>query len=250
MAINFLRIDKGIRFVPQSSPPTSPQEGDAYYDSTTNSFRVYDGSSWITVEGDDVKTASNVGTGSQVFKQKTNSDLEFRSLVAGTNINITQGANDITISSTGGGGGEANTASNVGTGSQVFKQKTGVDLEFRTLVAGTNINITQGANDITISSTGGGGGATVVTPASYPHSAANNTIILVNTSAPRTINLPAPSASANITIKDATGQAATNNITIARSGSEQIEGVGANYLIQGDWASIRLVSDGTNWFIV
>jgi hypothetical protein len=250
MARNFFRIDKGVKFAPQPSAPTSPEVGDAYYDSTLDAFRVYDGSSWITVDGGEVKTASNVGTGSQVFKQKTGANLEFRSLVAGTNISINQGANDITISSTGGGGGEANTASNVGTGSQVFKQKTGVDLEFRTLVAGTNINITQGANDITISSTGGGGGATVVTPASYPHSAANNTIILVNTSAPRTINLPAPSASANITIKDATGQAATNNITIARSGSEQIEGVGANYLIQGDWASIRLVSDGTNWFIV
>ena len=34
----------------------------------------------------------------------------------------------------GGGGGEVNTASNVGMGVQVFKQKTGVDLEFRTLL--------------------------------------------------------------------------------------------------------------------
>jgi hypothetical protein len=102
VAINFLRIDKGIRFVPQSSPPTSPQEGDAYYDSTLDAFRVYDGSSWITVDGDEANTASNVGTGSQVFKQKTGANLEFRSLVAGTNISINQGANDITIAASGG----------------------------------------------------------------------------------------------------------------------------------------------------
>lgn len=62
----------------------------------------------------------------------------------------------------GGGGGEANTASNVGTGEGVFKQKTGVDLEFKSLTAGADISVTPGTNDITIAFTGSSGGSNLI----------------------------------------------------------------------------------------
>ena len=64
---------------------------------------------------------------------------------------------------TGGGGGEVNTASNVGTGEGVFKQKTGVNLEFKSLIGGTGITITNNPNDLTINA--GAGAVTVITPA-------------------------------------------------------------------------------------
>lgn len=52
-----------------------------------------------------VTTASNIGAGTgQVFKQKTVSTLELKTLLAGSNITITNNTDDITIASSGGGG--------------------------------------------------------------------------------------------------------------------------------------------------
>ena len=73
----------------------------------------------------------------------------------------------------GGGSGEANTASNLGAGEGVFSAKVGVDLRFKSLVAGTNVTLSSDANTVTINTTGGsssgpqqvviklGGGATI-----------------------------------------------------------------------------------------
>lgn len=86
-------------------------------------------------------------------------DAKQDTLVSGTNIktvngNSLLGAGDITLAL-----GEVNTASNVGTGVGLYKEKVGVDLSFKSLVAGAGIAITSGTNAITIENTGGGGGA-------------------------------------------------------------------------------------------
>lgn len=103
----------------------------------------------------EANTGSNTGsTGEGVFKAKAGIDLEFKKLVAGSNVTITGGTDAITIASTGGGGGgggsgETNTSSNVGTsGVGVFKQKTGVDFEFKKINAGSSkVTITDDTSD-------------------------------------------------------------------------------------------------------
>ncbi len=56
--------------------------------------------------------------------------------------------------SNGGSGGEINTGSNVGTGEGVFKEKSGVDLRFKSLKSGSNVTLTTiDPDEIEISST-------------------------------------------------------------------------------------------------
>lgn len=53
------------------------------------------------------------------------------------------------------GGGEVNTGANVGSGTGgIFRDKTGSTINLRSLISGTNITVTQNADDITISVNG------------------------------------------------------------------------------------------------
>lgn len=135
--------------------------------------------------------------------------------------------------------------------------------------SGTNtlaVLTTGQSGTFTCINTAGGTGtaswATEVTSATVPASyysvsalsgnttAVSGTTYLTNTSAARTITLPAAAANAYFIVKDVTGTASTNNITIARAASESIEGVAANYVISSNWSSTTFLSDGTNWFVV
>ena len=56
------------------------------------------------------------------------------------------------------GGGQAADAINIGAGVGIFAGKVSEVLQFKSLVAGTNITLTPSGDEILIGSTGGGGG--------------------------------------------------------------------------------------------
>lgn len=81
-------------------------------------------------------------------------------------------------------------------------------------------------------------------------SAAANTTYLVDVSGGAvSITLPSPAANTYVVIKDSEGASETNNLTVARSGSEEIDGVAGNLVINSNFRSVVLVSDGSNWFL-
>jgi hypothetical protein len=133
----------------------SPDIGSIVYNNTNNEVQGYNGTAWVAFSGGggggEVNTASNIGTGTgQVFKQKTGVDLELKTIKAGTNITVTNNADDITIDATG-GSGEVNTASNIGPGVvTIFAQKNGTDLEFKSLTSTNQISLTDFGDRVNI----------------------------------------------------------------------------------------------------
>ena len=91
-------------------------------------------------------TASNLGTGQGIFAQKVGDDLQFKSLVGGTNVTLTADANNITITAS-----NDTTALNLGTGSGLFTSKSGDNLQLKSLIANaaSGISVTANTNDLT-----------------------------------------------------------------------------------------------------
>lgn len=90
----------------------------------------------------------NLGTGEGIFFGISGNSLQFKSLVAGTNVSLASDANEITINAD---FTDATTASNIGTGAGIFESEVGDDLRFKSLTAGANVTITPSADEIEIS---------------------------------------------------------------------------------------------------
>lgn len=102
---------------------------------------------------------------------------------------------------------------------------------------------------------GGGGGSFMATTSVSSISAnttlSNNVLYFVDTTGgPLNLTLPAPSTSLYIIVKDSGGAFNTDNITLVRPGTEEIEGVAADYVYEVTRGSLTIVSDGTNYFLV
>lgn len=154
------------------------------------------------VAQEEATTASNRGTGHEVYAGMTGFNLEFKTLRAGPNVTITSDADYIDITATGGSGGgggggsdnflgltdtpdsyagqagkvvsvkgdasglefttpssssssgEANTSSNLGAGTGVYAQKSGVDLQLKSLKASGSVSLSSTSTEITITGSG------------------------------------------------------------------------------------------------
>jgi len=80
------------------------------------------------------------------------------------------------------------------------------------------------------------------------------TFLRVNTSAARTITFPAASsvtAGRFYYVKDITGNASTNNITLIKNGSDKFDGISANRVLAAAYESVMVVSNGVDgWELV
>lgn len=98
--------------------------------------------------GTDDTVCTNVGSGSQVYKD---GECNFRTLLGSSDISITNSSNTITIDFNGTGGGETTVCNNVGTGNPIHK--VGTNCSAFSLIAGTGISITNTTDDYTLANT-------------------------------------------------------------------------------------------------
>ena len=118
---------------------------------TSNQALVYDETQQAFVNsnlqsGSGITGAANVGTGGGVFKQLSGSDLQLRSLVAGTNITITQNTDDITISSA----SSVTGGLNLGGGSGLFVDIDSGNIRLKSVVAGAGITLTNSGTELLV----------------------------------------------------------------------------------------------------
>ena len=114
--------------------------------------------------------------------------------------------------------------------------------------AGTAIQITSGSSIAAVAGSAVSVESLLVTNSLTISSSDTFSHLRINTSAARTITLPSASAVAAgrfYILKDITGQANTNNISIAPNGADTIDG-DSSYTIDSDFASLILVSDGVS----
>lgn len=161
----------------------------------------------------------------------------------------------------GGGGGEIITASNLGTGSDVFVQKVGSDLQFRTIEAGANVTVTQNTNSITISATSGGASNLApkfVTSANYSilDGDGYGVILVSSGTSDREINLPdaANNIGRIVYVKKIDSGSGYVNVN-AFSPSQYVDDVAGGLLdpsvnqIQAQWDCYTFYcASSTNWY--
>lgn len=95
---------------------------------------------------------------------------------------------------------------------------------------------------------GTGGGFTVSSVSSNTNMSSGVVYLVTTSSTAITMTLPSPTSGAYVYVKDSTGTAQTNNITVSPHASETIDGT-SSYVMTFNYGYAEFVSDGTNWFV-
>lgn len=118
-------------------------------------------------------------------------------------------------------------------------------------VGGTNAITITGAQAITLA---GSVSVRSVNPASdyvIDSGGIPDYVVECNDSGPMNVTLPVPTRGRMLIIKDITGAASTNPITIIPNGAELIEGINTPYVLAADYGVVRLqAGPSLNWWFV
>ncbi len=151
---SILNLKPAFNMLSGSGPPSPSlgSEGATYIDTLNNTEYLKKEGVWetfFTFSSGTITTGANLG-GEGVFDSVLGSSLLFKGLTAGTNVSLINNANDIVINST--AGGTLTNGANTGVGAGVFLNTSPGDImNFKSLVAGSNISVVSNAFDITIS---------------------------------------------------------------------------------------------------
>ncbi len=122
-------------------------------------------------DGSGIGGATNVGVGSGLISGVSDDDIKVKSLFGGTNLQITGDDQTLFLNVTGISGGSTTGitgATNLGAGSGLISGVTDNDLQVKSLVGGTNLQITGDGESLYLNVTGisGGSGGSGITGAS------------------------------------------------------------------------------------
>lgn len=139
----------------------------------------------------------------------------------------------------------------VATNGQIPIGSTGLDPVIANITPGAGISIANGAGSITISATGTTTfNYTLVNTTPYVVTATDNFLGVDSSGAPITVQLPnAPSTGRVYIIKDITGSAAVNNITVTTVGGVVLIDAAATFVMNTAYQSIQVLFNGIQYLV-
>lgn len=135
------------------------------------------------------------------------------------------------------------------TNGQILIGFSGADPVLNTITAGAGIGISNGSGTITISNTGGSGFTyTLVNSTPYIVSPTDQYLGVDSSGGVITVELPnAPTTGRVFVVKDRTGSATANNITVTTVGGVVLIDAAATYVMKTNYQSIQVLFNGTNY---